>query len=229
MARPLKDGLDYFPHDTDAASDEKIEPLIVLYGAKGYAFYFYLLERIYRQKNFELLVSDAETIQLLTRKLQVTEQEFDSILKTALRHGAFDKTAYEERQVLTSNGIKKRANVVVAKREAMRSKELLPQKPPSKPPETPQKPPKVKETKPKESKEKKVYAEFVLMTEEEYAKLIEKFGKTDTEDKIENLNTWYGKNPANIKKNPNAYYTILAWARKEEPKEKPKSKWSDVK
>ena len=43
MARPRKEGLDYFPHDTDAASDEKIEALTIIYGAKGYAFYFILL------------------------------------------------------------------------------------------------------------------------------------------------------------------------------------------
>lgn len=219
MARPLKDGLDYFPHDTDAASDEKIEPLVVLYGAKGYAFYFYLLERIYRQKDFELLVSDAETIQLLTRKLQITEQEFGSMLQTSLRHGAFDKNAYEERQVLTSNGIKKRASVVVAKRESMRNRELLPQKHTNNPPNNMEKTPKVKERKVKESKEKKAYSEFVFMTEEEYGKLVERFGVAGTADKIENLNTWYGKNPTNRKKNPEAYYTILAWARKDAPTE----------
>ena len=147
MARPQKDGMDYFPHDTDAASDEKIEPLLVLYGAKGYALYFYLLERIYRQKDFELDVSDAETIQLLTRKLQITQQEYDSIILTALRHGAFDKQSYEERCVLTSNGIKKRASVVVAKREAMRERELLRQKLPSNKAETNLEIPKVKKSK----------------------------------------------------------------------------------
>lgn len=121
LARPQKDGLDYFPHDTDAASDEKIEPLVILYGAKGYAFYFYHLERIYRQKDFELDVSDAETIQLISSKLQITTQEYDSILQSALKRGAFDKTAYNERGVLTSDGIKKRAAPVLKKRENMRA------------------------------------------------------------------------------------------------------------
>ena len=27
MARPIKEGMDYFPHDTDATNDEKIEAL----------------------------------------------------------------------------------------------------------------------------------------------------------------------------------------------------------
>ena len=38
-ARPRKDTFDYFPHDTDAAHDEKIEAMRALYGNDGYAFY----------------------------------------------------------------------------------------------------------------------------------------------------------------------------------------------
>jgi hypothetical protein len=122
MARPRKEGMDYFPHDTDAVSDEKIEALRFLYGNDGYAFYFILLERIYRTTNFELDISDAETIQILAKKVAVTEEKFKQMLETALKRGLFDTTAYHERGVLTSEGIKKRANVVVEKRLKMREK-----------------------------------------------------------------------------------------------------------
>lgn len=71
----------------------------------------------------------------------------------------------------------------------------------------------------------KQYAEFVFLSEEEYQKIIDKFGETEAKDRIERLNLWYGKNPANKKKSPNAYYTILAWARKDE-KEISKSQMS---
>ena len=57
MARPPKEGLDYFPHDTDAVNDEKIEALRALYGNDGYAFFFILLERIYRSPQLELPIS----------------------------------------------------------------------------------------------------------------------------------------------------------------------------
>jgi spore germination protein YaaH len=122
MARPKKEGMDYFPHDTDAVNDEKIEALRYLYGNDGYAFYFILLERIYRTKNFELDVSDAETIQILSRKVGVNEEKFHQMLETSLKRGCFDKQAYEESHVLTSEGIKKRASVVVEKRVKMRDK-----------------------------------------------------------------------------------------------------------
>lgn len=50
MARPLKEGMDYFPHDTDASDDEKIEALRAIYGNDGYAFYFILLDLISLEK-----------------------------------------------------------------------------------------------------------------------------------------------------------------------------------
>jgi hypothetical protein len=114
--------MDYFPHDNDAANDEKIEALRALYGNDGYAFYFILLERIYRTAEYELDISDAETIQILSRKVGVTGELFNKMLYTALKHKCFDQEAYEQRGVLTSTGIKKRASVVLEKRENMRAK-----------------------------------------------------------------------------------------------------------
>jgi hypothetical protein len=133
MARPRKEGMDYFPHDTDAVNDTKIEALRMLYGNDGYAFYFILLELIYKQPDFELDVSDAETIQILAKKVEVTPDKFNSMMQTAIKRECFDSAAYHERSVLTSEGVKKRSKVVVDKREKMRQKshnsavkELLP-------------------------------------------------------------------------------------------------------
>lgn len=120
MARPQKDGMDYFPHDVYASSDEKIEPLLFLYGASGYAFYFIHLEYIYRNKNFEFDISDAETIQILSSKLRISCEEYAKILQTALKHDCFDKMHFEKTGCLTSDGVKKRAKPVIDKRENMR-------------------------------------------------------------------------------------------------------------
>lgn len=122
MARPQKEGMDYFPHDTDAVNDEKIEILRSLYGNDGYAFYFILLERIYRSPNAEIDVSDAETIQVLARKVSVTPDKFAEIMHTALKWGCFCKKTFDERGILTSNGVKKRSGMVTAKRDITRIK-----------------------------------------------------------------------------------------------------------
>jgi len=117
VARPEKTGMDYFPHDTDAVTDEKIDALRMLYGNDGYAFYFIMLERIYRTPEFELDVSDTETRQVLARKIGITEELFDRILLSCIKRSCFDRESYEYRGVLTSPGIKKRAYVVLKKRE----------------------------------------------------------------------------------------------------------------
>lgn len=122
MARPIKQGLDYFPHDTDAVSDEKIEALRSLHGNDGYVFYFVLLERIYRTEEAELDISDAETQQILSRKVAVTIDKFKEMLKTSLKYGCFDIEDYEKRGVLTSNGIKRRSAQVIEKRLVERNK-----------------------------------------------------------------------------------------------------------
>jgi len=119
MARPRKEGLDYFPHDVDASSDEKIEVLMALYGARGYAFYFILLERIYRTGGLELDISSEQTVRVLAKKIAISAREFMQILESALECGLFDRREYEQRRVLTSDGIKRRAMPVLKKREKM--------------------------------------------------------------------------------------------------------------
>lgn len=46
MARPQKEGLDYFPLDTDIAEDEKILYLEAETGLEGFAIYVKLLSTI---------------------------------------------------------------------------------------------------------------------------------------------------------------------------------------
>jgi hypothetical protein len=231
MARPKKEGMDYFPHDTDAVNDEKIESLRFLYGNDGYAFYFILLERIYRAKEFELDISDAETIQILCRKVGVNEEKFHQILQTSLKRGCFDKEVYEERNVLTSNGIKNRSSVVVEKRVKMRDnykgKVSDAETTPETHSETTQS--KVKESKEKKSKtNKNIYAEFVSMTEEQYSKLIQEFGEDGANERIDRLNLYKGSTG---KKYKDDYLTILNWERKNkqsQPKNQKQIDWEDI-
>lgn len=154
MARPKKEGMDYFPHDTDAVNDEKLEALRMLYGNDGYAFYFIMLERIYRTKDAELDISDAETIQILSRKVSVSLETFHKMLETCFKRDIFDRKLYEQHGVLTSKGIQKRVAPVVEKREKMRQKYSRSKDNGVSDAETEQKPDKVKESKGKESKVK---------------------------------------------------------------------------
>lgn len=62
-------------------------------------------------------------------------------------------------------------------------------------------------------KEKKKYMDVVLLTKEEYKKLIDKFGEDIAKDKIEELSL-YIKSRGKEKKYKDHYATILSWDRK---------------
>lgn len=147
MARPHSEGLDYFTHDVDASNDEKIEAMEALYGAAGYAFYFKMAERIYRAGG-TLIISDAETKQILARKCLATPEEWSRMLASALKLGLFDAKIYEKDFTLTSNGIQKRCRKVFEKREKMAEKYLAKVSAAETSPET-------RQRKGKKSKEKK--------------------------------------------------------------------------
>lgn len=112
--------MDYFPHDTDAANDEKIEALQALFGNDGYAFYFKMLERIYRQPNAELPISDPQTRIVLAQKCLVSLERFEQMVQAAIKWGCFDGEAYDL-GVLTSRGVKKRFQEVDTQRKRWRT------------------------------------------------------------------------------------------------------------
>jgi hypothetical protein len=121
MSRPLKQGLDYFPHDTDATNDPKIKSLMALHGAEGYSFYFILLETIFRTENARITCGKPMEKAGLARSMCISLKKFDAILATALELGCFDNTIYQDTQCLTSNGIQKR----IAKVNEVRNKERI--------------------------------------------------------------------------------------------------------
>ena len=116
MARPKKDGLDYFPHDCDMSNDLKMEAIEAHHGLEGYAVVNKLLERIYKEKTCELDISDADTRRILARKFGLPVENFESIVATAARVGFFCAQTYQN-GVLTSGGIHKRAQVVLETRK----------------------------------------------------------------------------------------------------------------
>jgi hypothetical protein len=122
MARPKLTGLEYFPHDSAASSDAKIEAMRHLYGNDGYAFYFIILERIYAQGCACLDLSDGLFATILRKKIGVEFGLFEEMIATSCKLGLFDKSLWESSKVLTSKRIMETRNAVEKERKRKRGR-----------------------------------------------------------------------------------------------------------
>jgi len=162
MARPRKEGLDYFPHDVYASIDEKLEAFEALYGFEAYAFYFKVLERVYSAGGY-WDVSASETLQIFGRNrmhypAETALSRCEELLGAAVRFSLFDKKLHIARKIITSEGVLKRVYEVEKRRLKSRTPEFHPHNgrvsDPVSAAETPQECLKGKERKGKERKEK---------------------------------------------------------------------------
>lgn len=112
MSRPLKTGLDYFPHDTDAVGTEKLQSLMALHGPAGYCFYFVMLEKVFRAENARITCGKPVEKAGLARLMCISLKQFDAILETALEVGCFDISLYNDQKIITSNGVQRRLEKV---------------------------------------------------------------------------------------------------------------------
>jgi len=114
LARPRKDGLDYFPLDADFFEDEKIRILKARYGADGIILYIYLLCRIYKHGYYMKVNEDFEY--LISDDLKMSPDKVKQVLTFLLSRSLFDNTLFQSDAVLTSAGIQRRFQLAVKER-----------------------------------------------------------------------------------------------------------------
>lgn len=107
MARPIKLGLDYFPHDTHTDEDTALQLLEAEFGLDGYAVYFKLLESIYAQ-GYAKQWGEDECLLFAKKMGAVTVPKLSEIIKGCIRRSLFDEGVYNLFQILTSKAIQLR-------------------------------------------------------------------------------------------------------------------------
>jgi hypothetical protein len=117
--RNKKDNADYFSHDADASSDEKILYLESLFGHTGYAVYFKMLECMTRAEGFKLEWNEIKK-SIYASKFGISVTEFDRFITECCRKevGAFK---IEDGEIF-SPGLLKRLQPLIDKREYNRNK-----------------------------------------------------------------------------------------------------------
>lgn len=107
MARPRKDGLDYFPVDVNILNDIKTKKLIRSYGTKTVAILIYLLSAIYRDNGYYLQYDDDLKF-IIADEFDFEESFVENVISKMVEVDFFSKEMFEQHKILTSEGIQKR-------------------------------------------------------------------------------------------------------------------------
>ena len=113
MARPVKQGIDYFP--LDVRSDEKLELLEAEFGLQAFAIVVKLFQKIYGERGYYCEWSE-EVALLFAKKNNAGCSVVSEIVKAAVKRGIFDGDLYRKYNILTSKGIQERYMSAVSKR-----------------------------------------------------------------------------------------------------------------
>lgn len=126
MGRPKKQGLDYFPVDTDIFNDFGIRILMAKYGADGFACYMYLLTRIYKDKGY--YIEHNEDLELIaSQDLGMSREKVRQIMEYLFSRSLLveiTSTLVVPVTVITSTGIQRRYQEAVKVRASKNAVEV---------------------------------------------------------------------------------------------------------
>ena len=107
MARPRKDGLDYFPLDVNFLSDLKIKKIIRAYGAQAVAVVMSVLTTIYRDNGY-FANYDEDLIFIIADELKLEDGYVKNVIEKLIEVDFLNKEQKEKNNILTSIGIQER-------------------------------------------------------------------------------------------------------------------------
>lgn len=107
MARPRKDGLDYFPLDVNFLSDLKIKKIIRAYGAQAVAVVMSVLTTIYRDNGY-FATYDDDLIFIIADELKLEDGYVKNVIEKLIEVDFLNKEQKEKNNILTSIGIQER-------------------------------------------------------------------------------------------------------------------------
>jgi len=116
MARPTKEGLDYFSFDVDFFDNKKVRKIMRAYGPQSALILTCLLCNIYHKKGYYTPVDEDLSFDIAD-KLGVSEGAVKDTIAKAVQVNFFNQYQFDNYQVLTSPEILSRYKAGVTKRE----------------------------------------------------------------------------------------------------------------
>lgn len=239
MARPTKQGLDYFPLDVGLFEDIKIRRLKKDCGNQAISILIAIFCIAYRDEGYYVEINSDVTF-LIAETFGVSEDAVEKIVEKAIQVGIFDSGKFNTYKILTSRGIQERYFAAASRKTAVLvhrdfvcdgvnvcNNAVYVDNNPINVFNNPQS--KVKESKGKESKgeerapeeRQKKRGEYgnVLLSDVEIQKLKEK--GVDVDRLIERLDLYIGQSGKRYKSH---YMTILNWDKRDKEQAVPKAK-----
>lgn len=192
MARPVKQGLEYFPLDVHL--DDKIRFIEVKYKLEGFALIIKLLQKIYSYGYWYQWGEDQAL--LFADENRTTLDLVNGVIEEALDRGIFNGHLYEKYQILTSRGIQKRykegcrrrkeieiineyllIDSIISVNDVNNSVNDVEVTALSIHDDGKSTQSKVKDSKKKSNNKKKVYMDNVLLSDEQYNSIADKYGE----------------------------------------------------
>lgn len=107
MARPRKDGLDYYPMDVNFLGDIKVKKVIRSHGIQAVAVILHLLGTVYRDTGYYATYDD-DLLFITADELNLEEKYVKDVVEKLLEVDFFSREQAEKNKVLTSIGIQER-------------------------------------------------------------------------------------------------------------------------
>jgi DnaD/phage-associated family protein len=115
MARPVKEGLEYFPLDCDIDQDDKIALIEAQHGMVGFGIVIKLLMKIYKNSYFYEWTEKEQL--LFSKRVNVDINEVNVIINDLVKWKFFNEDMLNNENILTSSGIQKRYLAAVGRRQ----------------------------------------------------------------------------------------------------------------
>lgn len=119
MARPIKEGVDYWPFDVDLLQDRKFRLIRSEFGIKGAYIAIELLNLVYREHGYYANFGEEDCLLMSEGVGGGCKPDFImEVVHGCCRRSLFDAGVYKAFGVLTSRGIQRRYLKIVAKNRA---------------------------------------------------------------------------------------------------------------
>lgn len=117
MARPPKKGLDYFP--LNCHSDTKTKLVEANFGLLGFAITVRLWQQIYADEGY-YMVWDEDTGLLFSKDNNIEPKLASDVVDECIKRGIFDQEKFQQYSILTSKGIQERYLMMTEKRTGIK-------------------------------------------------------------------------------------------------------------